>query len=382
MTALCVATTPGERIAAYRPSIKKTKGQLLIIAPEVADVQWLAENLRSKKKRMVILTGAQSKASAWASYTAFATGSADLLIGTRLAALAPAPRLAHLFIDRDEDPSHASSDRHPHYDARDILDLRSRLERVPLTIVSETPRVTRFPLFKKDEAEKSPSATVVSLSNHWRSGAPGFLTLALDGAIERALIAKRQTILFLNRKGYANLLECRECHELITERGALFCPRCHCPDLKERKPGIARIAADVKKRFPDASVAVLERSREGQIPLPYPAEADITITTEVFLHWYRMRAYDEKIGCIGILFPDPLWHRPDYRANETALAMLRGFRNIAAARGAEYIIQTADPDSRVIRALVGDLETFYTEELADRKAVGYPPYDRNMKHET
>ena len=378
MTSLRLYATPTERLEIYLRTLRSQRGQTLIITPEILDTLWLADVLRVSKQRLTILTSQQSKAAAWQSYTAFATGKAEVLIGTRFAAAVPASKLAHLFIDRDEDASHYQSDMHPHYDARTILELRAKGERVPLTILSETPRVERYPLLNPELTNGGKVGVIVSLRDHWRSGQAGFLTTTLTDAIARALDAKKQTILFLNRKGYANLYECRDCRELTAAQSVLFCPRCHCPDLKERRPGIARLVAEVSKLFPDARVSLLERAREGQKPLPYPG-SDIIICTEVYLHWYRTRAYDEQVGCVGIVFPDPLWHKPDFRANELALTLLRGFQNIAAAKQADCIVQTADPDSRVIRALAGELQTFYTDELADRRALGYPPYG-NSSH--
>lgn len=391
-------TTPSDRLNIYLDVLKTAHGQSLVIAPETADVAWLEEALRRKtKKRLVTLTGDLSKTKAWGSYTAFARGDADVLIGTRLACLTPAPRLTHLFLDRDEDPSHLQSDMHPHYDARDVLDLRARLEGVPLTITTETPRVERAVILRP-KAEGSPeilrgacpepcrraqddkkiSATISSLHSYWRSGQSGFLTDDLITAITRARDDNLQVVLFLNRKGYTNLVTCKDCGKVIEAgRGEkdipLFCPHCQSPELSLKKPGITRIAADVKKVFPDARVAVVERIREGQPPLPYP-DADIIVCTEVFLHWYRTTAFDKPIGCVAAIFADPLWHKPDFRANEQALAVLRSFQNIAAVRHADFIVQTADLDARVIRALAGDLETFYTDELDDRKALGYPPF--------
>ncbi|OGL72312.1 hypothetical protein A3D72_01420 [Candidatus Uhrbacteria bacterium RIFCSPHIGHO2_02_FULL_57_19] len=393
-----VSSTPDERLLAHCRMIRQAIAggrQALILAAEEADLRFLADGLGSDFPRLVTLSGSLGIKESWNSMLAFARGSAPLLIGTRLAVLTPARDLGAIIIDREEDPSHKQGEANPRYDARELAARRASALGIPLGVVAETPSIRAFHQNPNTPLPSGAETILINLKNEWKSGNPGLLSEQLLRSVAEARQNGKISVLFHNRKGLGGLVVCRDCRDvaacqscrqpMAAERSGLvcrncrtvrdiplFCEKCRGPRIAVQKLGVQRLAQDLKKAIPQATIAEIARQKEGQTPPPIPS-ADVLLGTEALLHWYRTRLYDLPVGLVGVILADGLWHKPEYQANEEALTILAAFSNLAAGKKAPFLVQTLDPDHRVLQALSGRAAEFYKAELEDRTRLLYPP---------
>jgi primosomal protein N' (replication factor Y) len=350
-------------------------------------------------------------------WRAIATGEATVTVGARSALFLPYRDLGLIVVDEAHETSFKQEDG-VQYHARDVAVMRAKLESIPVVLASATPAIeTRQQVALGRYRElKLPSrfggATLPSIEALDLITDPPergrWLAPALVRAIEETLDRGEQTLLFLNRRGYAPLTLCRSCghrfqcpnctawmveHRLI---GRLQCHHCGhampppraCPEcgaedsLVACGPGVERIADEVRALFPDARTAIVTSdtlwspARAAEFVARMEAGAiDIVIGTQLVTKGYHF----PNLTLVGVVDADLGLEGGDLRAAE------RSFQQIAqvsgrAGRGdkpGHVYVQTHSPDAPVIRALVtGDAESFYAAETEVRRDAGAPPFGR------
>lgn len=353
--------------------LQKNREQLLILVPETLDCEFFSRRLGALPYH-----GKLPARAARENWLAFARGDAPVLVGTRIAAMIPAPRLSAIAIERPYDPSHRNSEAEPRYDARIIA--RSRLE-------------MSFP----QKRESRIPTTIIDLNAERRARNFTLITPDLENALAECIKKNKKAFLILNRKGLSAITACRACkylfscdkcsrpltlfrqsmtclHCLTISPVPMFCPKCKGPDIQHSRTGLQRVAADLKIKFSDAEIETISKIKTSDKPAPYPSRPRIVVTTSVALHWYRYNLWNDRaIGLVAILLADQLWGQPGYAANTEALQTLRPLGEIAARHKASFLIQTYDPDARPLLGLT-DPARFEKEEMEDRKALNYPPF--------
>jgi primosomal protein N' (replication factor Y) len=355
-------------------------------------------------------------------WRAIATGEARVVVGARSSLFLPYPRLGLIVVDEAHETSFKQEEGVP-YHARDVAVMRAKLEEVPVILASATPAIesrhmaeigTYRALALPDRfggARLPDMAAIDMLADPPPRGR--WLAPSLVEALEDNLAKGEQSLLFLNRRGYAPLTLCRHCgyrfqcpnctawmveHRFTRRLACHHCghvmPAPHaCPECKEEDslvacgPGVERIADEVHALFPDARTIVVtsdtiwspakaaEFVARMEAPHDQPGAIDIVIGTQLVTKGYHF----PNLTLVGVVDADLGLSGGDLRAAERSFQQIRQVSG-RAGRGERHgrvLVQTHDPSARVIQALVsGDSEGFYAAETDARREAGMPPFGR------
>ena len=350
-------------------------------------------------------------------WAACAAGEARVVVGARSALFLPFAALGLIIVDEEHEGAYKQEEGVV-YHARDMAVVRARLEGAAIVLASATPSLeTRvnaeqgrygwLRLAARFGARSLPDLSAIDLR---REGPPRGRWLAprLVAGIEAGLANREQSLLFLNRRGYAPLTLCRACGHrfqcpncaawLVEHRfrKALVCHHCGhvekrpdiCPECQEADsltacgPGVERLAEEVEALFPDARTLVLssdfpgglERLR-GQLDAAARGEYDLIIGTQLVAKGHNF----PLLTLVGVVDADVGLANGDPRAAERTFQLLRQATG-RAGRGdkpGRAMLQTWQPDHPVIAALLsGDVERFYAAEAEQRRRGGLPPFGR------
>lgn len=392
--------------------------QVLVLLPEIA----LTENfLRRFEARFgvppVLWHSGLKQSERRRAWRAIVSGEAQVVVGARSALFMPYKRLGLIVIDEAHEVSFKQDDG-VRYNARDVAVIRARFEGVPVILASATPALESLQLAEVGVYEKIdlpsrfggatlPEISIVDLRQEVPERGRWLAPRLVDELRER-LAKGEQSLLFLNRRGYAPLTLCRHCgyrfqcpncsawlvEHRLSRRLACHhcghetpppeaCPECHTPDcLVACGPGVERIADEVAEVLPEARVAVVTsdtlNSPEKISAFVQAAEEkliDVIVGTQIVTKGYHF----PDLTLVGVVDADLGLEGGDLRAAE------RTYQQVAqvagrAGRGekpGEVLIQTRHPDAPVIAALAaGDRDAFYAAEAEGRKDAGAPPFGR------
>ena len=346
-------------------------------------------------------------------------GQADLVLGTRLSVFTPLPRLGLIVVDEEHDPSFKQQDG-ARYSARDLAVFRGRLENVPVILGSATPsletwqraldgRYTKLTLADRVGGGALPRVRIFDM-NRLPPDRAGQTVLAppLLAAIEARIARGEQSLLLLNRRGYAPVLHCGACawksgcphcsawrvfHKLdrtlrchhcgFTERVPKACPECGNLDISPVGRGTEKLEEQIAELLPGARVARIDADStrlkgalESQLAAVHAGDVDVLIGTQMVAKGHDFR----RMTLVAAVNPDGALFASDFRAPERLFALLmqaggRAGRDAAQADASEMWVQTHHPTHPLFAALVRhDYAAFAASQLADRQAVGLPPF--------
>lgn len=320
------------------------------------------------------------------------SGEPTVVVGTRLASMAPVPRLGAIVIHESDSPDLKQYDQNPRYDCREIARIRSR-NTCNLVIMSHGPRVEEYAAASEaltTDPEVDEAVTFVDISGRNSPDQP--LAPASLHAIETALQSQKKVLIFHNRQGTATALVCGDCRRVFRCRYCevalrvhgekLQCPRCSapsasipaaCPDCGSARllhvgKGAAGLETWLHQQFAGVSIARIDATARQ-----LPRRADILIGTQTLLHAFAEQYPAEEIAAVIATSVDDLLSHPGFRTGEDAWRTVRVLRDIAAVSGAELLLQCLDPAHPKIKRLVAGYREFMAAELAERTAAGYPP---------
>ena len=344
-------------------------------------------------------------------------GEAQLVVGARSALFLPFRDLGLIVVDEEHDTSYKQEDG-VLYNARDMAVLRASLNSAQVVLASATPsleswsnaqagKYARLDLQARFGAAELPAMHAVDMrAEDLPSGS--WISPSLQMAVKRRLAAGEQSLLFLNRRGYAPVTLCRACGEqvgcdhcdarMVEHRfqKRLMCHQCGetkpvpqvCPSCKvEGKmavvgPGVERVAEEAAMLFPDAKQAILSsdlfgsaRALKSQIEEIAAGETDIIIGTQLVAKGHNF----PRLTLVGVIDADLGLQGSDLRAAERTFQLMRQVAGRAgrAEKTGEALLQTFQPEHPVIRAtLAGDDEGFWQAEAEGRQATGMPPYGK------
>lgn len=392
---------------------------VLILVPEIALTYHLVAEVRRRFGALVaVLHSAQAASERWAEWRRVARGEATVVVGVRSAVFAPLARLGLIVVDEEHDTAYKQEEG-VRYSARDIAVVRGKISSCPVILGSATPslesyahsRTRRYSLIELPERVTSrslPTVEIVDLRQHVRTGGGDkIFSAALRQALTDNHQAGKQSLLFLNRRGYSTYLQCRLCGEALScarcsvtltlhlqgnvlrchycgfaRQAPPECPQCHTPTLEGGGVGTEQVAEALKSFLPAVRVARLDRdsvSRRGALDRVLKAwrahEIDVLIGTQMVTKGHDV----PDVTLVGVLLADVSLNRPDFRAAERTFQLLTQVAG-RAGRGQEpgrVIIQTYAPQHYSIRcAARHDFARFATQELRYRKRLGYPPFTR------
>ncbi len=380
------------------------------------------------------------------------SGAVDVIVGTRSALFLPLPRLGLIILDEEHDPSFKESQRPPRYHAREAALQLGQLTGSVVILGSATPSMETYhrtqlgqmrllemprrimgharaideqqrrwhleksvyrpvePQLREARYTDLPPVHVVDLRQELRAGNRSMFSRALHEAIGQSLAAGQQAILFLNRRGTATFIMCRDCGHVLTcehcdvpltyhegrgGRGAIVCHHCgrraaapeRCPQCESRRirylgAGTEKVSELVSTLWPQARVVRWDRdvtgrkdSHEAILDQFTRHEADIMVGTQMIAKGLDL----PLVTLVGVISADVGLYLPDFRAAERSFQLLTQVAGRAGRSplGGQVIIQSYRPEHYVIQAARRhDYLDFYRQEISFRRQLGYPPFRR------
>ena len=416
--------TGGGKTAIYIEAIVASlerRRPALVLVPEIALAMPLVDRLRADlAARVALVHSGLSDGERADEWRRIRSGAVDIVVGTRLAVLAPLSDVGLVVVDEEHDPAY-KSDRTPRIQARDVAIRLAALAGSAVVLGSATPAVdtvghAREGRYRRVALPSRPTGPrpvieVVDLREELREGNRGLLSERLVDAIA-ALDhgAGEQAILTINRRGTASVVLCRDCGHVQAcsdcERPLVYhqagvtlrchhcgratpiatrCPACRSPRIRYLGGGTQRVEDEVRRRFPGLRVGRLDRDvveRRGAAERVIDAFAggrlDVLVGTTLVTKGLDI----PNVLLVGVVSADIALNLPDERAAERTYQLLAQAAGRAGRgdRAGLAIIQTYQPDHPAIRAVADDDATaFYDAELALRRRFGSPPYGRLVK---
>ena len=343
------------------------------------------------------------------------SGKAKIVIGARSALFAPVNDLGIIIIDEEHDSSY-KSEMSPRYNVKDVARYLGKKYDIPIVYGSATPDMDTYyralkgdiellELTKRANNSKLPNVEIVDLKQELVNGNRSMISMKLYDEITKNLQDKKQTILFLNRRGYSTFIMCRDCGYTakckncnITmtyhlKQNRLKCHYCGyecsaittCPDCKSNNiryfgTGTQKLEAEINKMFPSASTirmdvdTVTKKNSHEEILNKFKNEnIDILIGTQMVVKGHHF----PNVTLVGVIAADTNLNLDDYRASEKTFQILT---QVAGRAGREkdegrVIIQTYNPDNFSIEfSKKQDYKLFYELESKLRKQLKYPPF--------
>ena len=351
---------------------------------------------------------------------------ARVILGARSAIFLPFSDLGLIIVDEEHEPSYKQQDPAPRYHARSAAIMMAQWYGAKVLLGTATPSVESYhnalsgkyglvEMTERFQGLQLPQITMIDLQRQYhRKEMYGHFADPLVDRIREELTKGKQVILFQNRRGYAPFLQCPSCGEVpkcpncdvsMTYHKAnrtLVCHCCghstsapnHCPKCKTEYRtqgfGTERLEEEIQGLFPDARVLRMDldstRKKDAYqtiIDRFAKHEVDILIGTQMVTKGLHFN----DVSLVAVLQADSLLNQPDFRSYEHAFQMLEQVSGRAGRTGSqgEVIIQTFDPKNSLYQHLIQhDYQGLYAEQIAERKAFGFPPYHRmimlTLKH--
>lgn len=389
----------------------------IVLVPEISLTPQMIDRFiaRFNKDEIAVLHSKLSIGERYDEWNKIKEGKAKIIIGARSAIFAPTENIGIIIIDEEHDSSY-KSEAIPKYDAKEIAKKIAKENNCPLVLGSATPdlvtyyktqqgKITLLELTKRANNSKLPEVEIVDLKMELANGNRSMLSVKLHDEIEQNLKEKRQTILFLNRRGFSTFIMCRECGYTVKckncnismtyhktenklkchycgyeENVVTICPECHSDKIRYFGTGTQKLEQEINKIFPEASTirmdidTVTKKNSHEEILNKFKDEnIDILIGTQMVVKGHHF----PNVTLVGVIAADSSLNIDDYRANERTFQILT---QVAGRAGREQldgkvVIQTYNPDNfSIICAQKQDYEMFYNTEIALREQLKYPPF--------
>ncbi|WP_038057122.1 replication restart helicase PriA [Thermodesulfobacterium hydrogeniphilum] len=398
-------------LEAIKEILKKGK-RVLVLVPEIALTNYMEMLLLNYFKRdIALLHSGLSPGERFNEWKRILKGEAQIVVGTRSAIFAPIDNLGLIVVDEEHDPSYKEEKLACKYHARDLALIRGKMENIPVILGSATPSIKSFYWAKKGKyhlftLKERPYTTLpdIKLIENKKFS---LISDKLKEEIEKILSEKKSVFLYLNRRGYAPLVRCEECHYIWScpncgipltyhkEDNKLLCHYCNfelnvftvCPHcggtkVKFQRAGTEKVEEEIRKLFPEVEIVRLDRdsvSTEKKLlqvlEKIYKEGAKIIVGTQMGVHGHNF----PEVNLVGILRAEEGLLIPFYKAGERSFQLLIQAAGRAGRKKekGKVIFQTFLVEHYVIKyALEQDYEGFYEEEIKLRKKFSFPPFCR------
>ena len=405
-------------LQAIRHAADQGKGAIVLV-PEISLTPQTLERFRGRFGECIaVLHSSLGEGERHDEWHRVHEGKAQIVIGARSALFAPVKNLGLIVVDEEHEPTY-KQDEAPRYNARDVAVMRGRMEKCAVVLGSATPSLESFHnvarqkygiarLPHRVDHRKMPAMRIVDMRvEAEREGHPVVFSNELVEAIRARLERAEQTMIFLNRRGYATSLVCPRCGHVAScdqcsvamtyhrptedlvchicgarRKVPSVCPNAECrdPSFKFAGFGTQRVEAVIAKMFPQARVQrmdsdtttgkdshriILGDFRTGKI--------DILVGTQMIAKGLHF----PNVTLVGVVFADMSLHMPDFRAAERTFQLLTQVAG-RAGRGevvGEVIVQTYTPFHPAVQAARRlDFDAFYDQEIEFRRELSYPPF--------
>ncbi len=411
-----------------RVVVERGEGAIVLV-PEIALTPQTVDRFRSVfGDRVAVLHSALSDGERYDAWLALERGEKRIAVGARSAIFAPVANLGAIIVDEEHESSYKQGES-PRYHARDVAVARARLSGAVAVLGSATPsleswvralegRYRRLTLPDRVGGGRLPTVDVINLSASRAAARKQTTTLGpadgafrsvvspeLEAAIADRLEREEQSILLLNRRGYAAFVQCRECEDVVScpncsisltyhrmperlvchycnhqEATTEQCRRCKGTTMRRRGTGTQQVERLIAERYPSARIArmdvdttsgkwahadILDRVGRGEV--------DILLGTQMIAKGLDF----PNVTLVGAIDADVGINLPDFRASERCFQLLAQVAGRAGrgVKGGRVLIQTRAPDHHAVKcAVTHDYLTFVEEEMEGRRSPQYPPF--------
>ncbi len=389
----------------------------IVLIPEIA-LTWQSVTAFTSRfgDRIAVIHSGLSDGERFDAYKRIRRGEIDIVLGTRSAIFAPIPRLGLVVIDEEQEAAY-KSDMSPKYHARDIAKFRVASAGALLVMASATPSVESYyeaqngryelvKLTKRYHGTALPAVKIADMKGEPLTG-ENLIGKELRALLCETFEAGKQSMLFLNRRGYNSMLSCHACGEVIlcphcsvslthhkTRYGGKlvchycgykipvphFCPKCGSEHLSFGGYGTQMIEEELGNILPDAKILRMdadttrEKFSQDEITEAFGrGDADILVGTQMIAKGHNF----PHLALVGVVAADHSLFLDDFRANERTFSLITQVIGRAgrAEGGGIAVIQTLNPDNETIKLSARqDYDAFYRNEIAVRRALVFPPF--------
>ena len=396
--------------------LKKEKTAIILV-PEISLTPQMVDRFiaRFGENKIAVLHSKLSIGERYDQWNRIKKGDCKIVIGARSAIFAPLENLGLIVIDEEHDSSY-KSETNPRYNAKELAGYIARKNNIPLVLGTATPDINTYykaqigqiellQLTKRANQSTLPDVEIIDLRQELANGNRSILSTKLYEEIEENFKNKKQTILFLNRRGYSTFVMCRECGYTIKckncnitmtyhskdnklkchycgheQKNVTECPECKSKNIKYFGTGTQRLEQEINKLFPNTSTirmdvdTVTKKNSHEEILNKFKNEnIDILIGTQMVVKGHHF----PNVTLVGVIAADSSLYLEDYRSNERTFQILT---QVAGRAGREklpgkVIIQTYNPENFAIEcSQKQDYDIFYETEIELRKQLKYPPF--------
>ena len=397
----------------------------ICLIPEIALTQQTVERFANRfPGRVAVLHSGLSPGEQFDEWQWIKEGNCDVVIGPRSALFAPLPNLGLIIIDEEHEWTYKQEDKSPRYHARDAAIKLAQLSDAVVILGSATPDIGSF--YKAQQGEYHlielreritprgysplPEVGIVDLRDELKAGNTSLFSRSLLAAMKETLAHGEQIVLFLNRRGTATFVRCRNCgfifrcprcsialtyhsveKKLICHRCrysvpvSQSCPRCSRRNLRFLGIGTQRVEEEIRHFFPEARLLRWDRdvitrrcAHEELLKNFHDHKADVLIGTQMIAKGLDL----PQVTLAGVINADTGLNFPDFRSSERTFQLLcqvagRAGRGVKAGK---VIIQTYSPDNYIIEAAARhDYLGFYYKEIDYRRQYNYPPFSQLVR---
>lgn len=388
--------------------------QAIVLIPEIAlTYQTLMRFYSRFGDRVSVMNSTLSAGEKFDQCERAKRGEIDIIIGPRSALFTPFPHIGLIVMDEEHEGSY-KSESVPKYHAREVAEEVARLHGASVVLGSATPSLeasyrarmgeyTMLSLTERLTGGQLPAVYIVDLRRELKEGNRSIFSRKLQELLEERLRKGQQSMLFINRRGYAGFVSCRACGHVMKcphcsvslsehkggrllchycgyeERAVRSCPVCKSPYISGFRAGTQQIEEKLQALYPKARVLRMDadttrkkESYEKILASFAGGEADILIGTQMIVKGHDF----PNVTLVGVLAADMSLSVGDYRASERTFQLLVQAAG-RAGRGVlpgEVVIQTYQPDNAaIVHAAEQDYQGFYEEEILYRELLRYPP---------
>ena len=396
--------------------------QAIMLVPEIALTPQTVERFVSRfGHRVAVIHSHLTPAKKFLEWKKIKDGKADMVVGARSAIFAPMSRLGLIIIDEEHETTYKQDDV-PRYHARDVAEERARLNKCPLILGSATPSLESYykakrgdykliRLTRRIEDRLLPKMKIVDMRMELatRKRITIFSKVLLD-AIDKALKAGKQVIIFLNRRGFSTFINCKKCGFVMkcrrcdavmvyhfAEKNLMchycnyhqpppdICPKCKSGYIRYFGLGTEKVESEMSHAFSHIKIARMDSdttakkgSHDRILSKFKSGEVKMLVGTQMIAKGLDF----PQVTLVGVVSADVTLNIPDFRSSERTFNLLTqvGGRAGRGEDGGEVIVQTYTPDHyAILAAAKHDYDKFYDEEIVSRKELLFPPFINLVK---
>ena len=393
----------------------------IMLVPEISLTPQIMSNFKSRfGERVALLHSGLSAGERFDEWRRLFSGQAQIAIGPRSAIFAPLENVGMIIIDEEHEQSYIS-ESNPRYNTHDIARYRAKYNNCPLVLGSATPSVESYEKAKvgqyqlielpvRANGKDMPAIQIVDMLGEIRAGNSGIFSSQLLADLTNVVNDKKQAMIFINRRGFASFMRCRDCGyvakcsdcdvSLVYHRednrlkchycGKQFrvldvCPNCHSDNIKHGAVGTEKVVSELKKLFPDVKILRMDNDTTSTKNAHQKILSEFKNSLPGILVGTQMiaKGHDfENVVLVGIVDADQSLYQTDYRSTERTFQLITQVSGRAGRSENEgkVVLQTYAPRHYVYKfASNYDYKGFFRKEENIRQTANFPPFSRIIR---